>query len=223
MPRILQHSYNSFSSRIPKPKLWIFSSRTPNPKLLTAKLEGTGTNPRPRIRPQENEENIVIFKFISDKLFATSRILCKTRNVFFYWREKCCWTLSVLKIVFLENIFLDIYCFIYFIYKTIQAKNLFLYSKVVIVQYVQSSTWPGFYKRIKHCIQKKIVLGYSNLPHYNLTRTGIHNGNIYFFKELQYWMFSYFVKNLSNTNCISRKLQYWTYYLTFLRISMSVL
>ena len=31
----------------------VFSSRTPNPKLLTAKLEGTGTNTRPRIRPQE--------------------------------------------------------------------------------------------------------------------------------------------------------------------------
>ena len=27
-------------------------SLTPNPKLLTAKLEGTGTNQRPRIRPQ---------------------------------------------------------------------------------------------------------------------------------------------------------------------------
>ena len=40
-----------FSSRTPKPKLWIFSSRTPYPKLLTAKLEGTGTNPSPRIRP----------------------------------------------------------------------------------------------------------------------------------------------------------------------------
>ena len=52
MPRIIQHSYNFFCSRTPKPKLWIFSSRTPNPKPLTAKLEGTGTNPRPRIRPQ---------------------------------------------------------------------------------------------------------------------------------------------------------------------------
>ena len=39
MSRIIQHSNN------------FFSSRTPNPKLLTAKLEGTGTNPRPRIRP----------------------------------------------------------------------------------------------------------------------------------------------------------------------------
>ena len=51
MPRIIQHSYNFFCSRTPKPKLWIFSSRTPKPKLLTAKLEGSGTNPRPRIRP----------------------------------------------------------------------------------------------------------------------------------------------------------------------------
>ena len=39
MPRIIQRSHN------------FFSSRTPNPKLLTAKLEGMGTNPRPRIRP----------------------------------------------------------------------------------------------------------------------------------------------------------------------------
>ena len=39
MPRIIKHSYN------------FFSSRTPNPKLLTAKFEGTGTNPHPRIRP----------------------------------------------------------------------------------------------------------------------------------------------------------------------------
>ena len=39
------------SSRTPIPKLWIFSSRSPNPKFLTAKLEGTGKNPRPRIRP----------------------------------------------------------------------------------------------------------------------------------------------------------------------------
>ena len=53
MLHIVQHSYNFFSSRTPKPKLWIFSSRTPNPKLLAAKLEGTGTNPRPRIRPQD--------------------------------------------------------------------------------------------------------------------------------------------------------------------------
>ena len=58
MPRIIQHSYNFFSSRIPKPKLRNFSSRTPNAKLLTAKLEvleGTETNPRPRIRPQGNK------------------------------------------------------------------------------------------------------------------------------------------------------------------------
>ena len=51
MPRIIQYSYNFFCSRTPKPKLWIFSSRTPNPKLLITKLEGTGTNPQPRIRP----------------------------------------------------------------------------------------------------------------------------------------------------------------------------
>ena len=39
MPRIIQHFY-------------IFcSSRTRNPKLLAAKLEDTGTNPRPRLRP----------------------------------------------------------------------------------------------------------------------------------------------------------------------------
>ena len=39
-PRIIQHSYS------------FFSSRTPNPKLLTAILEGTETNPRPKIRSQ---------------------------------------------------------------------------------------------------------------------------------------------------------------------------
>ena len=53
MPRIIQHSYNFFCSRTPKPKLWIFSSRTPKPKLQTVKLEGSGTKKRPRIRPQE--------------------------------------------------------------------------------------------------------------------------------------------------------------------------
>ena len=51
MPRIIQHTFNFFSSRTPKPILSIFSSCTPNPKLLTAKLQGTGKNPRPRIRP----------------------------------------------------------------------------------------------------------------------------------------------------------------------------
>ena len=40
MPHIIQHSNN------------FFSSRTPKPKLLTTKLEGTGTNPRQRVRPQ---------------------------------------------------------------------------------------------------------------------------------------------------------------------------
>ena len=45
MQRIIQHSYNFYSSRTPKPKLRII-----NPKLLIAKLEGTETNPRPRIR-----------------------------------------------------------------------------------------------------------------------------------------------------------------------------
>ena len=40
MPRIIQHSYN------------FFCSRTPKPKLLTTKLGGSGTKTRPRIRPQ---------------------------------------------------------------------------------------------------------------------------------------------------------------------------
>ena len=41
MPRIIQHSYN------------FFCSRTPKPKLQTVKLEGSGTKKRPRIRPLE--------------------------------------------------------------------------------------------------------------------------------------------------------------------------
>ena len=50
----------------PKPKLLIFGSRTPNPKLLTAKLEGTGTNPRPRIRPLHRD------------IFSRSMSICAT-------------------------------------------------------------------------------------------------------------------------------------------------
>ena len=44
----------------------IFSSRTPDPKLFTSKLEGTGTNPRPRIRPQEEQKLTLFFYCASE-------------------------------------------------------------------------------------------------------------------------------------------------------------
>ena len=61
MPHIIQHSYN------------FFSSRTPKPELLTAKLEGTGTNPRPRISSQNRiKQNLFrVFK-VSIGIFSVA-------------------------------------------------------------------------------------------------------------------------------------------------------
>ena len=92
IPRIIQHSYNFFSSNPNSEFCYLhriysfWLPPTPNPKLLTEKLEGTGTNSRPRIRP------LVSFSIPTHKL--TKIFICQDIHITFASSRAWVWISS---------------------------------------------------------------------------------------------------------------------------------